>query len=1097
MKNIVFIILVIILYSSNIIAQETHTYGPVKENNFSTWIKEGSSTPRFWFTGHACGFVNPEWSRNINYWTWDYEDIPTEATVTEVKVRFKAYKNSGFQDLKLSLHNIPQPYSAEGINFFDECKTENIIYEIDEVHTNGVVLFEHTFTQNDGSDVVAIVNSAVQSGNYYFTLGLKAIGATILSPDWEFRDYNDNGGSNNPAIDLTINYTTPFQNYILTNKIESTTNYGNLIVNEDEQHPIASNNAAALSLNSENTVRTAELPFMVDWNSTGATQKHQNWQPGTLAKEHVLNFSFTANLNYMPADLKASFLSTKPATIGTNLIDGGNGGQFEFKDPWYYYLNNNVWAHSNVFKPYTDQLLIENNQSSSYGGILLDQDYNVPGQPYYSVKVAQTQDIYLSQTGRTHKFYFQNWSTSGANVQSSTALETPVVFTASNAEVKANYKGTQLSDNSNAYVSSSQRKFVYNHSSYCRVSVYESLGKIWLEGSYDDGTTWEILNNGTPLSGNGTASDPSIANAGDNQVVVVYQENNDMRVIIYSLNTPDPNPIKENKVVHTLFTANAKPVVERQINYTDNTELYLIVWDEDYYNAFAPGGLYYRCLERSVDGYSYSYDFINYRTKISNTDANSTNPALAAKEDHTYLHIAWEQQLNTYESEIRYYKINRSSTNTLSFSYYYKPSLGNVFLINSNPTMTVVDNGGMYMTWVGSSHESEDPPFKQVIMRCRHDGNWWYSTFFKYGSAVNNVSINSAEYPNQYYYGLAWVENGNTNYYKASTISGIQTLNTTGNYVQLSNGLGSCNNMQAMTFKNTTIPYAFTVSEKFGTGLSKENSTQDFEGREGIVSYPTKDNEKVERYYFTFSDIEVDGKPIKFVELDEMVMINDIIDLNNYLTTESFELASISELTYNASFGLSDGDKEEKLIDNGKKVKFGVELVDSESEKVLGVYNEVDFKNGTFLSKNKNACKIIPNLKENKKVKLRLVVEDQEKGQYLISSIMSKSNVLNKEGTFEIVNSENLVVTEYQLSQNYPNPFNPQTTINYQLPQDGLVTLKVYDALGKEVAELVNGYKGAGSYDVIFDGSNLASGIYFYKITAGEFMTTKKLMLMK
>ncbi|MBK7104558.1 MAG: T9SS type A sorting domain-containing protein [Ignavibacteriae bacterium] len=86
---------------------------------------------------------------------------------------------------------------------------------------------------------------------------------------------------------------------------------------------------------------------------------------------------------------------------------------------------------------------------------------------------------------------------------------------------------------------------------------------------------------------------------------------------------------------------------------------------------------------------------------------------------------------------------------------------------------------------------------------------------------------------------------------------------------------------------------------------------------------------------------------------------------------------------------------------------------------------------------------------------------------------------------------------QYSLSQNYPNPFNPLTTINYQLPKDGHVTLKIYDMLGKEVITLVNEFKTSGKYNIKFDGSNLSSGVYFYKIEAGNFSDTKKLILMK
>ena len=85
----------------------------------------------------------------------------------------------------------------------------------------------------------------------------------------------------------------------------------------------------------------------------------------------------------------------------------------------------------------------------------------------------------------------------------------------------------------------------------------------------------------------------------------------------------------------------------------------------------------------------------------------------------------------------------------------------------------------------------------------------------------------------------------------------------------------------------------------------------------------------------------------------------------------------------------------------------------------------------------------------------------------------------------------------YNLSQNYPNPFNPSTTINFSLPKGSNVVLKIYDVLGREVATLLNGEKPAGNYEVNFDASKLASGLYVYTINAGEFTSTKKMMLMK
>ncbi len=89
------------------------------------------------------------------------------------------------------------------------------------------------------------------------------------------------------------------------------------------------------------------------------------------------------------------------------------------------------------------------------------------------------------------------------------------------------------------------------------------------------------------------------------------------------------------------------------------------------------------------------------------------------------------------------------------------------------------------------------------------------------------------------------------------------------------------------------------------------------------------------------------------------------------------------------------------------------------------------------------------------------------------------------------------IPASFALSQNYPNPFNPSTLINYQLSTGSVVTLRVYDILGREVATLVNGYQPAGSYIARFDGAHLASGVYFYRLGAGNLTQTKKMVLLK
>jgi hypothetical protein len=94
------------------------------------------------------------------------------------------------------------------------------------------------------------------------------------------------------------------------------------------------------------------------------------------------------------------------------------------------------------------------------------------------------------------------------------------------------------------------------------------------------------------------------------------------------------------------------------------------------------------------------------------------------------------------------------------------------------------------------------------------------------------------------------------------------------------------------------------------------------------------------------------------------------------------------------------------------------------------------------------------------------------------------------------------VPSKFALAQNYPNPFNPTTTIKYQIPKpirddNTFVSLKIYDVLGSEVATLVNQKQKPGNYEVTWDAYGFSSGVYFYKLSAGNYVETKKMILIK
>jgi hypothetical protein len=93
--------------------------------------------------------------------------------------------------------------------------------------------------------------------------------------------------------------------------------------------------------------------------------------------------------------------------------------------------------------------------------------------------------------------------------------------------------------------------------------------------------------------------------------------------------------------------------------------------------------------------------------------------------------------------------------------------------------------------------------------------------------------------------------------------------------------------------------------------------------------------------------------------------------------------------------------------------------------------------------------------------------------------------------------SESRTPSEFLVSQNYPNPFNPTTTIKYELPVVSKVVVTIFNTIGQEIATLVNEEQEAGTRSVVWNGSGVAAGVYYYRIHAGNFVATKKLLLLK
>lgn len=230
-------------------------------------------------------------------------------------------------------------------------------------------------------------------------------------------------------------------------------------------------------------------------------------------------------------------------------------------------------------------------------------------------------------------------------------------------------------------------------------------------------------------------------------------------------------------------------------------------------------------------------------------------------------------------------------------------------------------------------------------------------------------------------------------------------------------------------------------------------------------------------------------------------------NIHQYLTSEPFALTDQSDFVYGVQYGITDTNAVVEYFTDGKTTSFKVQLVEEGSNLLLGEYDAVEYSPANFLQYKNIGYHVNTNGIGNRTVRLRLVIGAPDDMNYSLVSKYATESVIGLGKSFtqkrEIGFKGSLVITDYALSQNYPNPFNPSTTIHYELPNAGKVTLKVYDALGREVKTLVNSYLDEGRYDVQFNVAHFASGVYFYRLTVqasdgkANFNQVKKMLLMK
>ena len=897
-------------------------------------------------------------------------------------------------------------------------------------------------------------------------------------------DYNNNSVSKSIIIH-------PGKEVTFSNDIENTEDYGRLILDENKENFLVSGETIALTLDDQNdrVIRTNELPFIIDFQLTSKTEKHKFWELGSpAATDDVLNHSFAVDLN-TPSTLSSNFTSTEPANI-KNLLEGIaiSGGQVQLRDPWFYYKDqNDNWFQSDIFKFYNSPFYIFNTTINTYGGIFLDQS-GPPlwNPPYYSVKVDEEQTIPIN--GVNHKFYFMNWTGTDVQFEDANSNETGVVFGTANASAQAVLKGTQLSDYIYTYSQNGQRKFIRTPDGYLH-TFYASMEGVWYERSTDTGQNWELLHSEYPPINNVVFKNPSMSfyNA-----PVVHE------VLAYAVDYLDPlEPNKNDVVCIRNFVDGVTSQYAAEISTTDPLNSTYV-----YSNpvvACAQNGNTLVVWETIKDGvgkklqYAYGYWNSNgvwqlYDTgNISNSALGSYNPTLCASltADPITFHLAWNEGNDVY-----YEKLTSGSFNQLVTSTKQLVSSGSGYLYNFKPSI-IEFNDIPKISWIGSRYmEQQNQSTLEYKTILKHLDN---NTYNRFGHHINSVSLERNEHSN---YVLGWSQfDSRSNKFVTSenNLSQIFNFGITGDYLKIGNG-NDLDNMYGMIYDAGSLPYKFTQSNSINDIMNPMNKITSLSintGREGVVYIDTA------QFYFAIGDIVIDNQTIDFVEIPDSVTIESKEILNQYFTSNSFQVTDNSPFYYTVQYGTTDSLTAYNLLGENEYINFKVELIDDVTDEIIGQFDDVVFSKTNLELYDNISYRVNTEGIGNRTVRLKLVTDNNINPGYSISQMLSDENVLAKQVPTEIIYKGSLKVDTYDLSQNYPNPFNPSTTIKYQIPNAGNVTLKVFDILGREVTTLVDEFKNEGRYEVNFNASKLASGVYIYSIKSNDFTASKKLLLLK
>ncbi len=807
-------------------------------------------------------------------------------------------------------------------------------------------------------------------------------------------------------------------------------------------------------LNYSNSYTFKQIDFLVTGNISGWACR--NWSYANTFGNHLIK-SYPYTRESDPFQMQVIYEPTLPLTV-TNNLEGGSSN-----DNYGLDWQQNPTPPENVqYGTVYNAFLYENNE---------DQ---------YTI-IAPI----LNTLGTDWTFYkWDNGSTNSmrSNIKIPDSIPGSGYFT-------ANYKGHLRSNSTNAFSKNTQSKLLRDDNGIYHL-FYISMDKLWY--------TYSLTSN---FNGD-WAQDDQIEYDYTVKSFSVDILNNDIEIVIEAYNPVNQYGIYERHLfgqpfsklidIPSSFFGNALPVIA----YTPYEQF--ILYKKDFTSP-----LKYIRRYVTLNGWS------NWETEASlpNSDSFSKYPSVAGVKVSglNEIHIVFQSGDRSIK-----YLYSRLQGNNRTFSQYSDISTGSGYYYNQFPSISLAASLPV-VSWTGSPQQgiqkekketgASNPRVKIISMA---SGFTWGS-FFETGNNVNytfNKSVTSTNAESV----VCWSEdNGGASKLAkrigTSYLPNNYCFGTNGIQIGVSNGT-SLSNMKAALLNTTILPYVLDLSSMNfsipiacsggGGGVGKIAAGGEVTfGRSGVII------KKGVEFIYNIGDILVADSVISFIEHPDTLSYSSAEELNSAVKSSDFYLSPNTNLFFSNFYYVNNKDFADTSLTENDIVSFKAELVRSINEEVVGTFDNITYYKNNLDDYDNIDYEVDLTSIEAGDYYLRLVTAVQGSAGYNLSDIQNDVFNLEKKNYQKVDFKGSELPATYSLEQNYPNPFNPSTTINYQLPQNGFVTLKIYDILGKEVATLVNEQKNQGRYSVDFDASRLASGVYIYQLRANDYMSSKKMLLLK